>query len=381
MSNLTVKPVALKQGKSGSDFATISIRITTNRVSKYKRTVYAVPLDYWDGDKIKDTYPNSGIMNAGIASQVAEIYKDLFLLMQSTPLTQKVIHQYLTTGIGTDKRHSFTKYVMKHIEYMMRSHHPKGSIVNTQKHLDKIHQYAGDAELFFEDIDARFLKGYEIWMRERGNSQATIWDCLTKFIRKFHHLAKEEYPDYAHNPFLGYKKPQPPRETNKTYLTIEELDLIENSMDKMTEEEKRIANYFLLECYSGIRFSDWERFKVERLVVADKLQVRAKKNGEPIYLTLAKRPRLRAVISRLEPLTGTLEHINRTLKIIAAKSGITKNVSTHVGRHTFAVGMTELGYSVEFVAEMLGVSIKTASWYQKVTRRKLALEEEKLGGF
>lgn len=50
------------------------------------------------------------------------------------------------------------------------------------------------------------------------------------------------------------------------------------------------------------------------------------------------------------------------------------------GRHTFAVLSAEMGYSKEWLAQMMGVTTGSVEWYYKVTRLKIKDEEDRLGG-
>ena len=78
--------------------------------------------------------------------------------------------------------------------------------------------------------------------------------------------------------------------------------------------------------------------------------------------------------------TYTEQHTNSTLKIIQGILGISTPLTTHLGRHTCATLFLETGYSIETVAEILGVTIKTVEIYAKTTRRKINSEYDKLGG-
>ena len=69
-----------------------------------------------------------------------------------------------------------------------------------------------------------------------------------------------------------------------------------------------------------------------------------------------------------------------TIKRIAQKCGITKNLSTHVGRHTFGTTVTlEKGVPIETVSEMLGhKQITTTQIYAKLTANKMKEDVRRL---
>jgi site-specific recombinase XerD len=377
MPKLSVKAVLLTQGKKENDLATISIRVSYQGLSRYKETGYAVPVKMWDSENeiVKKEFSNHRMANSAIVKQRAEIEKYLLYLKDNGNFTIRSIERYLQQG-KSQHRKSFSKFVSDYAaEQSARDKKQDGTTINYVKHLNKLHAYAGKENIYFSEIDADFLGRYETWLRtkdKKPNAPNTVWDSVTKFFKKFFRAARVDLPEYDW--------PQPTG-TSKEYLTLHELDAIEKLLPELTGAEYTDALYFLLECYSAIRHSDWTRYTTEKLIDGTNFKVRAKKNGEPVYLSLKNRPRLKVILKKCSqhPYVYTLESTNRNLKIIAAKAGITKKISTHVARHTFAVLHAEMGYSVEFVAECLGISVKAAAYYYKVTRRKLAEEEKRLG--
>lgn len=367
---LSVYPVAIDRRASATDIVTISFRIVYQSKSRHKKSIHRVPLNYWDGSQVKKGYPNYSGINSDLQTEAAKILKDLTDLHRAKGgLTLQDIDSYLE-GVKTERieiGEFVTKYANKQKELKKKA---DTTLMVYNKHLNKLKAFTGRDKIYFDEIDAKFLEDYEIWCIGQGNEPFTIWDSITKFFRKFLKLVK-------HN-VEGYEWPKQPKEGSKVYLTMSELDKLEKA--KLSKSETILRDYFLLGCYSGLRFSDWTRYEIEKIVSGKALKVQAKKNKEPIYLTLNKRPKLKAVIDRLQPATLNLQVSNRSLKVIGAKAGIQKTLSTHVGRHTAAVLHAELGYSREFVAQLLGVSVGAVEYYYKVTRRKLRNEEDLFGG-
>lgn len=379
MPKLSVKAVILAQNKELEDYATISIRVSYMGLSRYKETDYRVRVKDWDSkaQHISKSFPNHQLANASIKKEKATIERDLMFLKESSSSFNILkIEKYLEQGTHHHRK-SFSRFVKEYAASQQdKNKKAEGTVGNYYKHLNKVHEYAGKDSLSFAEIDKEFLEGYEKWLvtkKKRPNSPNTVWDSVTKFFTKFFIEAKLPVPEYDW--------PQP-ASTSKEYLVMSEVDAVENILDDLSGAEYVDAIYFLLECYSGIRHSDWTRFKVEKLIHGDSLKVRAKKNGEPIYLSLKNRPRLKAILERIKeaPYTYTLESTNRNLKIIGAKAGIKKKISTHVGRHTCGTMHAELGFSKEYVAEMLGIGLKTVEYYYVVTRQKLRREDERLQG-
>jgi site-specific recombinase XerD len=70
---------------------------------------------------------------------------------------------------------------------------------------------------------------------------------------------------------------------------------------------------------------------------------------------------------------------NRNLKKIAESTGITKRLTSHVGRHTFATWALHEGVALERVSKMLGhAKITQTQRYAKVLAKDIYGEFDKL---
>jgi site-specific recombinase XerD len=78
----------------------------------------------------------------------------------------------------------------------------------------------------------------------------------------------------------------------------------------------------------------------------------------------------------------TDQRINDDLKLIAALSGITKPLSMHVGRHTFATTFLEIKGAIEVLKELLGhKSINETMVYAHITDKRKELQVQHFNEF
>lgn len=91
--------------------------------------------------------------------------------------------------------------------------------------------------------------------------------------------------------------------------------------------------------------------------------------------------RLRRTINRIRetPLIIKEPTINDTLKKVAKLIKSNKHLTTHTGRHTFAITMcAEKGISLETCAAMMGITVQVCyENYYRVTAYKIKTETEK----
>jgi site-specific recombinase XerD len=350
MINFSVVAVLFKNRISEDGIYKIAIRTTINRKVKYEVTGYKAH----EREFVKGKFVDNKIRNRALAQEIAKREQRISELLASG---EEISIEKLNKPV----RQTFKEFCDSQIKNLETSKEP-GTLRNYDKQLKK--WFA-----FYQgwDITPKKLNDYKIILSKSGLSENSVWDSF-KVLKKFYRLAMNEGL-VKENPFVRMESAPKYESIAPEYLTLEELDSIEEC--ELTSDLAIVRDYFLLECYSGLRFSDWSRFTIEQIGNERNLKVRAKKNGEPVYLPIDSSPRLARVIDRLQPYSFSLEHTNRMLKLIGLAAKLNKNLRTHIGRHTFAVMCANLGLSVETTAELMGISMKVASVYYKVTRTKV----------
>jgi site-specific recombinase XerD len=192
------------------------------------------------------------------------------------------------------------------------------------------------------------------------------------------------------DPFMGFSPAVKPVE--RGFLTMEELELIE-AKKMVSPRLEQVKDLFIFACYTGLAYIDVANLKPENISkgINGSLWInthRQKTNVPSNIPLLAKAAEIiekyhnhpQAVTSdRLLPVLSN-QKLNAYLKEIGDVCGITKNLTFHLARHTFATTITLTnGVSIESVSAMLGhTNIKTTQIYAKVVQKKVAEDMENL---
>jgi integrase len=167
------------------------------------------------------------------------------------------------------------------------------------------------------------------------------------------------------------------------FLTKEELARIEGMTLRDGSMLAAARDMFVFQSYTGMAYSDMQAFSLEQCRHEGErwlMSGQRVKTGVTYYVQLL--PQALAVVQRYG---GSLPHVavqtyNRNLKRIAEETGITKRLTSHVGRHTFATWALHEGVALERVSKMLGHSkITQTQRYAKVLAEDVYGEFDKLG--
>ena len=180
------------------------------------------------------------------------------------------------------------------------------------------------------------------------------------------------------------------REVERTALTEYELEKI-SSKKFSIERLDIVKDIFLFSCYTGLAYADVQKLKRSEITVGI--------DGEKwIFIkrqktdSLSRIPLLPAALQILNRYTEhpqckykdqvlpvlSNQKMNSYLKEIADACGISKNLTYHIARHTFATTVTlSNGVPIETVSKMLGHrNIKTTQHYAKILDKKISEDYE-----
>ena len=164
-------------------------------------------------------------------------------------------------------------------------------------------------------------------------------------------------------------------ESKREFLTIDEV----RALVATPCAKEKVKAAFLFSCYCGLRISDIYALKWSNMGIDGgqwRISLVMRKTRTPLYLPLSKQALKwmpeRGTAKEDNPIFEGLpdeQRVNLAVKAWAAKAGITKRVSYHVSRHTFATMMLTLGADLYTVSKLLGHSkVETTQIYASAPR-------------
>lgn len=245
-----------------------------------------------------------------------------------------------------------------------------GDFMNYKYHISDIN---------LKEINHSFLCDFEIYLKTIHSCGQNTTAKFMQRVRTIILIAKSNGWIHA-DPFANYKLQT--EKTEREFLNEQELESIiqKNFPVKRLEQ---VRDIFVFSCFTGLAYIDVFNLRDTNIRTAfdNTLWIMGKrvKTGVSYRVPLLDIPKM--IIEKYKgSLSGgellpviTNQKMNAYLKEIADLCGITKNLSFHVARHTFATTVTlSKGVSIESVSKMLGhTNIKTTQIYARITDDKI----------
>lgn len=363
MSQIKAVPI-LKLNKADR-FGNVPIwlRITQNRKSTYIATGYKCKPEEWDDDskKVSKSVDHSILINGDLKKQIARIEKEVIehrIMDQSLSIT-------MVKNISINQSSKFDFHALA--EAMIADTSlvkPKTTFTNTYRHkvFKDFRQH-----LKCSEISVELIKKYIVFLKKKGLMVNTISGYLSFVSTVINKAIAQKIMKKDDNPFPECRVDN--EEKVRMYLTMEELQRLEENLRKGHRNQVRIATgwYYLLSCYSGLRYIDAVKFDEDLHVQNGQMEVRTTKTGAKVFIPIHSR--LAGVIKMIKqfPVPPTPHEVSYNLKTLAKSCDIPKRIYYHSSRHTFAIECARLKISIETVKKLLGHSkVETTAIYYKI---------------
>lgn len=214
-----------------------------------------------------------------------------------------------------------------------------------------------------EDIDLQWLKRYEHWMQERGNSESTVWARMKVLRMLFNEAIKRDLLKPWQTPFRFYEIPELRYRTD--VLRFAEMEeLLHYRFDD--PRIRRARDFFLLSCYTGLRYGDMIRLTQENIRQVGTetwLTIKTVKTGilVQIPLTIIFYGRAMEILSRyktVEDIVGFKWNstINRLIKDMLSQAHIggSQQITVHTARRSCITGLADFGVNIYTIQRIAG---------------------------
>lgn len=270
---------------------------------------------------------------------------------------------------------SFLTYFETLTEKRRNSQGNWGNWDSTLKHLKNYAKF----DVTFKEVDKHWLEGFKNYLHRYGsgekerplsrNSQSSYYSKVVAAIKE---AVREGIMQF--NPadqVKGIKPDDPDRE----FLTLEELQ----AAARVECELPLLKNAFIFSALSGLRWSDIEKLTWSEVQNSGNdyyVRFRQKKTKGAETVPISEQA-VNLLGKRGKPEEKVFANLkysawnNLKLREWVMKAGITKHITFHCARHTYATLQLNLGTDIYTVSKLLGHRhLKTTEVYAKVMDKK-----------
>ncbi|MBQ7894533.1 MAG: site-specific integrase [Alistipes sp.] len=261
-----------------------------------------------------------------------------------------------------------------------------GKINSASKHKYALQVLNGykSVKTALEAIDLDYLKGLELYLRQRGNKDNSIATRFAIFKAIYNKAVKEGKVTVKQNPFTLFQVGSLWAKTRKRAIDKDDIQRLINLeiAEGYTTEYRRLAKDLFLFSYftAGMNFGDIARLRYKDIV---KGRVNYSRHKTQKLLSFQLVPNAMRIIEKYSkanhaqedyifPILNRREHttpqqifnrlhkvlrkVNRELKTLGEQIGLGMPLTTYVARHTFATVLKRSGVNIAIISESLGHS-------------------------
>lgn len=300
----------------------------------------------------------------------------------------------------------FVKVKTDFLEYLeVEQNRSQKTIANYDHYLTRLVDFAGE-DLQVKGIDAELIRKWRLWLNRLGTN---VSDELQKTTQNYHLIALRSFLKFCAKqniPALSADKIELAHTTRKqvTFLNEQELERLLKQPDTTTVVGLRDRAILELLFSSGLRVSELVGLDRDHINLKRReFTVRGKgQKDRPIFISPAAAEWLERYLDKRQDntkplfvrysgnkqvdLSGnyhrlTARSVQRLVGRYALLAGITKRVSPHTLRHSFATDLLMNGADLRSVQAMLGHSnIATTQIYTHITDPHLKQIHERFHG-
>jgi len=381
----------LKKSKADREGrAMIYLRITVNGRRAELSTGRKVQPHKWNPAHsiVQGFSPEIGQLNVYLAKMRTDLYKQVEKLKENDlPLTAISLRD---AYLGKDRKYKMLLEIFQEhndqVENLVGQDFAAGTAERyktARKHLaDYILLEYNKDDIPVKRVDHAFISGFEYYLKTKRKCSH---NSAIKYVVNFKKIIRIAYANdwITKDPFANWKVRL--KNVEREFLTSEELQQLKDT-PFATERLEHVRDVFVFCCFTGLAYADVKKLTHDDFVtgIDGELWINTKRTKTKTKSNIPVLPTPMMILEKYEdspylindkvlPVL-TNQKMNAYLKEIGHLSGIKKNLTTHLARHTFATTVTlSNGVSIESVSKMLGhKSLRTTQHYAKILNRKVS---------
>jgi integrase len=255
--------------------------------------------------------------------------------------------------------------------------HDEATITKHEYHFNNIKSFLseiGETNIKAKNVRPKLMEQLRCWLYQNLKCKH---DHANRHIRMcknaLDHGVAMDYIEY--NSLTGIKSK---RSTAKEVISLDLFEVKKFIAYLCFSDTVQVCkDLFLFQCFTGLSYMDLWTFEIKQdkgisWVTCESGRGKTKKIYWSELTEIA-----RAILNKYEgnfPIVGNQVY-NKTVRKICRRVGITKHITTHIGRKTFATIKDEQGFSLETIADMLGNTPKT-TYKHYLNKSKKRVENE-----
>ncbi len=365
----------------------VMCRITIDGIDTRFNTKLHVQLSKWDvnANKVSGINPESRNLNArldDIKASLHRIYHDLQRFDIVTP--EKIKGEFL----GLDESgETILKLFDKHNEDVASMVGISKSAATLQKYnvtrkhvANFIKKKYRVSDMAVKSINDMFLRDFEVYLLTQERVSHNTMAKFMQFFKRIIILARNNGL-IVHDPFANYKIQL--KKVDRGYLTEQEMNKIIQKKF-LTKRLEQVRDIFIFSCFTGLAYIDVKELTKNHIRISfdGNIWIMTKRHKTKVNVNVPLMDIPKKILQKYEgelpddkilPVLSN-QKMNAYLKEISDVCGITKNLTFHLARHTFATTVTlSKGIPIETVSKMLGhTNIQTTQIYARITNEKIS---------
>ncbi len=305
---------------------------------------------HWDDKKQKAVKTDeAGTINSVLQAVKAEINQAIAQLYISKSEVSIDNIRLLLKGDALQDAHTFLKVAQEHndnFEKQIGKKYSYGSFKNYKTTLKCLREFVpkfyGKNDMPLKEVNYKFCEAYFTYLTIEKTCHQNGANKQIQRVKKLINAIRLGY--IQTNPMATYSIEFTP--VNKVALTIAEINKLAG-LDLQRQTLKNVRDVFLLQCYTGLSYADIKQLSKVHVSTGDNgtLWIRMKRQKTSVSFAIPVLQPAMEILNKYMPDASPISPIlpvlsnqkmNNNLKLLQELAGISKSLTTHLARHSFA---------------------------------------------